>query len=59
LAQDGAKNRLKKVGYLRSYGRKTIFDQFLGTSGAILSQNEETSSTIFFIFNTSKMQKKF
>jgi hypothetical protein len=55
------KTERKKVEYFRSYDRKTISDQ--PSSGAILSQHEKTSSTIFFHFqhkhNAEKRLKKY
>jgi hypothetical protein len=49
----------KKVGYFRSYGRKTIFDQPLGQVAPSRAKMKKLLSQFFFIFNTSKMQKKF
>jgi hypothetical protein len=49
----------KKVGYFRSYGRKTIFDQPLGQVAPSWAKMKNLLPQFFPIFNTSKMQKKF
>jgi hypothetical protein len=49
----------KKVGYFRSYGRKTIFDQPLGQVAPSWAKMKKLLPQFLSIFNTSKMQKKF